>query len=116
MIEVEEHGGILTVRARGRLTREDYDCLVPAVQNALSCGGELRLYLVFEDFQGWEPAALWQDLRFDFRRRSDFHRVAVVGDVLIDKWMSKLARWFFTADVRFFDPQDAAVAANWLRR
>jgi hypothetical protein len=31
-------------------------------------------------FQGWDPSALWDEIKFDLRHANDFERVATVGD------------------------------------
>jgi hypothetical protein len=117
MIEVEHDrpNGILIVRASGVLTVHDYKVAVPEVEYAMELAGHpLRLLLRLEDFRGWEVKALWQELKFDLRHMNDPGRIAVVGDTVLEEWVTRLAAPFAKAEMRFYRFEQENDARRWL--
>ena len=76
--------------------------------------GKIRILFEMTDFHGWEPAALWDDLKFDLRHFSDIERLAMVGDTRWEQGMSAFCRPFTTAMVRYFDRSKVAEAHRWI--
>ncbi|HLY10914.1 MAG TPA: STAS/SEC14 domain-containing protein [Planctomycetota bacterium] len=105
---------ILTVRVSGKLAREDYREFVPEFERLLAEHGKLRVLLEMVDFHGWEPGALWEDLKFDFHHFSHLDRLAMVGDRRWEKAMSIVCKPFTTAEIRYFDRKDIDQARAWL--
>lgn len=113
MIQIrDETGDSLTLEVRGRLTEEDYRDLVPRLDREIERREKLRLLILLRDFEGWTPAALLEELRFDLRHRKDFDRVAVVGERAWEELGTKISAPFFSGSVRFFDKEESARA--WL--
>lgn len=104
----------VTIDVRGKLTKEDYDRFVPKFERLADNSGPLRLLIVLEDFQGWEPAALWEDVKFDVSHQDSFLKIAIVGKKDWEKWGTKLSKPFFDAPMRFFEQEDIAKAKEWL--
>lgn len=116
MISIEhDRDEYLVCRASGKLTRSDYEAAIPELENELKISGRpLRMLIVMEDFRGWEMGALWEDLRFDIRRGDDFDRIAIVGNSRAAEWGTRLARPFFSAEIRHFSEDDRPMAEAWL--
>lgn len=116
MITIEhDRDAYLVCRVSGKLTKADYDAAIPEIENELKLNDRpLRIMVVLEDFRGWEIGALWQELKFDVRRGSDFGRVAVLGDSTLEEWGTTLSKPFFGSEVRYFDLQERATARAWL--
>ncbi len=114
-----EHGPehkVVTIRAAGTLTANDYDAAVPELKHAMDLAeGPLRVLIRLEDFSGWEIEAAWKDLKFDIRHGSDLGRIAVLGETTLEEWGTKLSAPFIGADMKFFpiDREDDAMA--WLK-
>jgi hypothetical protein len=72
----------LGFQATGPVAADDYTTLlIPAVEAALPQHPKLRfLYCLGEDFQGFEPVALWQDARVGLAHLGAWERIAVVTD------------------------------------
>jgi hypothetical protein len=98
--------------ARGKLTHEDYERVVPRLEIAIEKAGKLRVLIRLEDFSGWTPASLLDEVRFDVRHRNDFEKVAVVGGSRWERVATRLSAPFFSGEVRFFEREDEAEA--WL--
>lgn len=107
---------ILGFRISGRLHDEDYKTFIPTVEAALKVvQGKVSLLAKFEDFEGWDMHAAWDDMVFGVRHFADFERIAVVGDEEWQEWMARFAKPFTLAKVRHFKSADEAAAWVWLR-
>lgn len=113
MLEFETKPGFVKVNVRGKLTGEEYDQFFPEVAELAEHPGSLRLYVDLEDLDGWEPEALWRNVK---RHEDDVERIAVVGEGPIERWATKLSKPFFEVDLRFFARERADEARNWLTR
>jgi hypothetical protein len=68
------------------------------------------------DFHGWDARGLWDEIKFDVKHFSEIERLAVVGDKTWEKCMAELCDPFVHAAVRFFPPEKADAAREWLGR
>ena len=117
MLSVDDCGGLLHVRAGGRLEPEDYERFVPLFETLAdrAPGSVPMLIDLGPDFAGWSFAGLWRDAKFDVKHNDRFGRIAVVGDRKWEKWGSELAAPFFPGtEMRFFD-RDQGAAEAWAR-
>lgn len=118
MIEILEDvpEGIVAVRARGTLTREEYDrVVVPLLDEARREGRRLRcLCEVGADYDGLTAGAAWEDVTLGLRSLRLFDGCAVVSDVVWIREVSRLVRFLMPCPVRVFDEQDRDKAAAWL--
>jgi len=67
MIEILKNfpDNVIAFSCEGQITKEDYGgILVPAILNALKRHDKIRLlYQTSANFTGYDPGALWEDLR-----------------------------------------------------
>ncbi len=114
----ETAASFVRIDAGDWMTAEDYERLVPKLERALNEHGQRRALVVLHAFKGWTPSALWSQLKFDFRHRKDFDKVAVVGENLVQELATQLAhrltRPFFSGQVRYFAHDALAEAEHWL--
>ena len=64
-LKEEDNGRLIVFHVSGVLTKEDYDRILPQAKTLLRQHGTLRVLFEMTDFHGWEPAALWEELKFD---------------------------------------------------
>ncbi|MAE63981.1 MAG: STAS/SEC14 domain-containing protein [Phycisphaeraceae bacterium] len=107
-------GNLVTVRASGRLTDEDYRRFVPRIERLIERCGEIRLLFHMDDFHGWDLHGAWDDLRFGLRHGRDMSCIAMVGDRRWEKWMSRICSTFTSAEVRYFDRSELDAARRWV--
>lgn len=107
-------GKVLSVRASGKLTRDDYQHFVPEFERLISKHGKIRVLFDMQDFHGWKAAALWEDIKFELKHFKDIERVAMVGEKAWEKWMATFCRPFTTAAIRYFDHGEADKARQWI--
>jgi hypothetical protein len=58
------HGKVLKIDLHGRLTRQDYENLVPETEKLIRQHGKLRILVTMHDVDGWNAGALWEDLKW----------------------------------------------------
>ena len=100
----------------GKLHDEDYRRFVPMVESILTAEGKVRLFVQFEEFQGWDMHAAWDDFKFSLKHYADFERIVMVGDRRWERWMTSVCKPFTKAKVKYFDRSEVAAAWTWLRQ
>jgi hypothetical protein len=111
----ENEGKSVVVRVTGKLAATDYAELIPAVDRLIRLHGKLRLLFELTAFQGWEPGAFWDELKFDLNHFADIERIAIIGDKKWEQDMTAFYRPFTEATIRYFSVADAAQAWKWWR-
>ena len=106
---------IISIRAEGILTDEDYKKFLPELERILEREGRMSAYVDLEDLKGWEVKAAWDDFKFGIAHNADFDRIAVVGDSRWQEWMIKVSNLFFAAKMRYFSPGEKQQALDWLQ-
>jgi hypothetical protein len=110
----ELDGKILNIQASGKLTKEDYQQFVPEFEKLIEQHGKIRVLFQMDDFHGWSAAALWEDIKLDFRHFNDVERIAMVGDKAWQEGMSFFCKPFTTAKIRYFGHHEIDRAREWI--
>ena len=120
MIEVlpESQDNILGVKGIGKLTDLDYkNILVPRLEGMIKDYQKVRcLFLMTEEFHGWELEAAWDDAKFGMQHRNVFQKVAVVGGPRWVEWGTKLAALIMSGEVKTFSSEQLDEAWDWVKR
>lgn len=111
----KDETGLTRIEVSGRLEHSDYERVLPELE-ALVEHGKARVLLELHDFRGFTPAALVDELKFDFRHRKDFERVAVVSDSALQELGVRMVRPFFAGRVKIFDTTERDAAEAWIRQ
>lgn len=112
----EKNDSSLEIRLTGKLVREDYAVLVPAVNQAIERYGRIRMLIVMDDFHGWTASALWEDTKFGAHHFRDIERLAMVGETKWQHGMAIFCKPFTTATVRYFSHDQIEAARTWLEK
>jgi hypothetical protein len=110
----EAEGKILAIDLSGKLTHDDYQQFLPAVERAIQQHGKVRMLIHMHDFHGWTMGALWEDIKFDWKHFSHIERLALVGEMAWERGMAAFCRPFTAAQIRYFDRGDADKADAWI--
>jgi hypothetical protein len=110
----ENNGKVLVIHVSGKLTKAEYESLVPEFEKLLQQHGKLSLLFDMTDFHGWEAAVMWEDTKFAVKHFADIERLAIVGEKKWQQGMAIFCKPFTKATVRYFDHADAAAALKWL--
>ncbi|WP_019529596.1 STAS/SEC14 domain-containing protein [Dasania marina] len=109
----------LSFKAIGKLTHQDYQYITPLIESALNSVEPAKMNVFFDcsDFQGWELKAAWDDLKLGLKHGSAFNKIAIYSNQENNRqWLeysSKIASWFTSGNVEFFDQETQAF--NWLQ-
>lgn len=59
-VELHEDAGgkIVAIKLTGKLTKEDYEHVTPAVERLIKQHGKVRMLVQLHDFHGWTAGAL----------------------------------------------------------
>jgi hypothetical protein len=106
---------LVAVKLSGKLHNKDYETFVPSVESVITREGRIRMLAQFENFEGWDLHAAWDDFKFGVKHYRDIERIALVGDKAWEKWMATLCRPFTQAEVKYFNGSEMGAAWAWLR-
>ncbi len=106
----------LRITIKGKLTHEDYQKLIPLIENAIVGVKEPKIKVLVDarEFEGWELRAAWDDLKFGLKHNKEFTKLAFVGDKEWEKYAIKISNWFMSGEMKYFDSMDKAV--EWLNK
>ncbi len=105
----------LELNVEGQLKAGDYSLFKELAEQRIDRFGQVNLLVVITAFGGWTPAALWQDINFDVAHYGDVGRLAIVGSVLINHWMTTLSKPFTSAMVQYYSLAQIEEAREWIR-
>ncbi|MBF9034055.1 STAS/SEC14 domain-containing protein [Rhodobacterales bacterium HKCCE2091] len=117
MIELMDsgRGDRLEFRIAGKVTERDYrEVLIPAFEAAEAEYDHVRMLVVFDGFEGYEPGAMLEDARLGLKHWNGFDRVAVVSE---PGWITRLIAAFsvvMPCPVMTFGPGEETEARRWL--
>jgi hypothetical protein len=110
----KSENGNLGIKIDGKLTRDDYDLLIPYINRLRQEVGRLRLMWDMTECEGLDTQALWEDLTMQLHQFHEIPRVAVVGD---RHWMecgTKVYRPLLKTTVKYFGPDQLDTAWTWV--
>ncbi|MGI2176913.1 STAS/SEC14 domain-containing protein [Shewanella frigidimarina] len=105
----------VTLKAIGTLTHEDYLVITPMLEGALSQVDQPKVSLLLDatELDGWDLRAAWDDLKLGLKHKSEFERVAILGNKDWQEWAAKIGSWFIAGEIKYFEDEDDAL--KWLR-
>lgn len=98
----------------GKLHDADYKTFVPLIDAEIAKEGKANVLAQFHDFQGWDLAALWDDIQFSTTHCTKIKKIALVGEKSWEKWMAKVCKPFTMAKIEYFDVSEIDAAKAWL--
>jgi hypothetical protein len=114
-ITVERLGDTgLELGIHGKIDKADLAEFAPRAEACIEERGKVDLLIDVSDFEGYTPAGLWNDLKFDVRRYSDVSRLALVAEDRDKQWMATLSKPFTAADVKFYPRDEIEAARRWI--
>jgi hypothetical protein len=108
--------GILGFRMRGIVTADDYEgVMVPDIEAAFALNRKLRSIIhIGDDFTGFAPGAMWDDVKLGFRHITGWDRTALVTDVGWIRVMSSMFGFAMPAHFRLFSNAEMDEAVRWI--
>lgn len=115
MTSIQADQNVVYTIAEGKLDNEDYERIIPLLQEKVQVFGKIRWYFEMRDFKGWSLSAMWKDIKFDLKNRKNFERIAMVGDKTWEKELTQLMKPFTDAEIKFFETEDREEAKHWIK-
>lgn len=108
--------GTFGLRARGKVSKEDYDdVFYPLLSEARRQGPRIRfLFHLPPDFESFTPGAAWEDAQIGMRYLRLFERVAVVTDKDWVRGLSRGAGALLPCPLKVFRESEWSAALEWL--
>ncbi len=106
----------LKISVKGTLTHEDYEKMIPMVENALIGVEEPKIKVLVDarEFQGWDMRAAWDDFKFGLKHNKEFTKLAFVGSKEWEAYSIKISNWFMSGEMKYFE--DIEQAMLWLNQ
>jgi len=111
----EQSDHAIGLKVDGKLTKKDYDSLVPYLETLINQRGPMSLLCDMTNWEGMEIKACVEDMKFSMRHLRDFKRVAVVGDQRWLDWCMKLFDPLVKTEMKAFSSEKIEEAWNWVR-
>ncbi len=100
---------------------KDYEKIHPFIHNIINAGQKVRWYFEMEDDRLVETASFWEDGiievnygKMNFTHAEDIEKIAIVGPAKWEKWMRSVMMPFATAELKYFDIEEANFAKEWI--
>ncbi len=108
----------ITLKATGTLTHQDYEVMVPMLEQAIQAikvipNTKVNMLLDATEFTGWQVQAAWDDFKFGMTYKDIFLKIAIVGTKEWQEYLAKMGNWFMDGEVKFF--YDLDEATTWIK-
>jgi hypothetical protein len=100
----------------GKLSVDDYDRLLPKLDEGIAAHGKISLLVLMGDFEGWASLdAAKADFKLGTQQYRQVERTAFVGEKKWQEWMVKLMDPFTRrVDERYLDLDRLDEAWQWI--
>lgn len=115
MITIDhQDGGYLEITFGGQVTHEDYQAILPKMEQAIAEHGKLRVLCIGQTVEGATPRAMLDDLKWDWKHRKDIEKCAVVVDGKMMEMSVKLVSLIYKGEIKRFESGQVDEARAWL--
>jgi hypothetical protein len=112
---IDKTGKLAQIKIIGVLAKAELDQVQDVAVEMIGREGKINVLVLFEDFQGWEKGADWEEMSFVYEHDKDIERMALVGD---PRWeveaLAFVGKPYTAKMVEFFDPSRLDEARAWL--
>jgi hypothetical protein len=104
-----------TVRVSGLLTWKEFEQLHESIDDPPDPGQKINTLVLLDQFEGWDQAESWGELRYVARNEAILKKVAIVGD---EKWRDQWELFMFKGlspvEIEYYAPKELNLARVWL--
>lgn len=105
---------LVSIKIEEKLESKDYKAIKKAIFKALGEKDQIKLLVEANDFSGWSPSALWEELKLGLDVNKHIKKIGLISDKKTDKWLVTFARPFTHADTRYFSKDEREMAMAFL--
>lgn len=115
MLRLRASENVIYTSTKGETpTDEDFEKLVPFLEEISQYHNSTHWYFELEDVKEWETESRWKNPDFNFRNKDNIKKIALVGVEDLRRTMTSLVQSFREAEVRFYRPEEKTDARLWL--
>ena len=105
---------IIVFKAKGKLTHDDYQAMIPILKTTIKQidSSALKMMVDISTLTGWELRAAWDDFKLGLVLNSKIDKIAIYGDKSWQEMASKVGSWFVSGEIKSFEDHDSA--KEWL--
>ncbi len=105
---------IIVFKAKGKLTHDDYQAMIPILKTTIKeiDSSALKMLVDISTLTGWELRAAWDDFKLGLELNSKIDKIAIYGDQSWQELAAKVGSWFVSGDIKSFEEHDPAI--EWL--
>lgn len=105
---------IIVFKAKGKLTHDDYQAMIPILKTTIKeiDSSALKMMVDISTLTGWELRAAWDDFKLGLELNSKIDKIAICGDKSWQELASKVGSWFVSGDIKSFEEHHSAI--EWL--
>ena len=112
----QSHDNIIGIRVIDEIRSEDYETLLPFVEEMIKEHKSIRLLIDLEEFKGIQFLTVMRNVPLTFKYRNSVEKKAIITD---QNWVSTWAQIlspFFQTLVRCFARENYEDAWEWIER
>jgi len=119
MIEIlPASNNVLSIRAIGTLTGEDYDRIITEIEAKLEAHDKIGILFDATGFDDMTADALRKDISYSFSKLGEWNRFAKNALITDKQWMKALAKgvapFLPSIEIKTFDPSERDAAVTWV--
>ena len=111
----QSSGKVVGVKLVDKITDQDFKSFIPEVEKLIAEHGNIRLLVIVDYPERFEPKATWDDLVFWVKDAKYIERLAIVGQKDWEKWLALLEKPFLKTEVKYYNTSRLQDAWSWLR-
>jgi len=105
---------VLEAEVEGRILHDDYVTMIPLLEQAIKEHGSLRCVIDIKSIKGYEPRAMFDDLKFDLTHIRKIERCAILCDKGWLVWVMKFSGLIMPfTKIKCFEPGQHDQARTW---
>lgn len=109
---------VAAFRIAGTLRAEDYDRIIPEIEEKLHGHDEIGVFVDLEDFEDMTGEALKRDIRYGLDKIGELHRFSRAAVTTDKQWVETVTEMadslFPQIEARVFAPEEKAEALEWV--
>lgn len=111
---------VAAFRVAGTLRGEDYDRVIPAIEEKLKDHDEIGVFVDLEDFEDMTGEALKRDVKYGIDKLGELHRFSRAAVATDKQWIKAVTEaadtLFPQIEARVFTPDQKEEALAWVSR
>mgnify|MGYP000583383403 CR=1 FL=1 len=111
-----ENTNIIHTRIAQKISAEDYEQMIPIINQMVDKYGSVRWIYELIDEPGIEPEAIWKDAKTSFSNLTNFDKVALIASRDWLKKVTNIGDAITPFDMKYFESHQRQKAIDWIKK